>query len=185
MIVCPKCGMRIEGRMGLNQNFCPNCGQKLYDESENKGDNPPKENTVQSYNLFSAYCSMFKKYAQFNGRSRRSEYWYATLANAIIVFLIYFIMTPSIMEIIKTGTVSDSEALALGGASIIMTLYLMATIVPGIALGVRRLHDTGRSGWYMLLVLIPYIGSIILVVFMAQDGQHCVNQYGTDPKSLL
>lgn len=183
MAVCPKCGMRIEGRTGLNQNFCPNCGQNLWDGDANY--NYETTNSVESYNLVSAYKSMFKKYAQFNGRSRRSEYWYATLANVIIVFLMYMIMIPSFISVGQYGTVSDSQAATLGILSIVMTLYSFAIIIPGLAMGVRRLHDTGRSGWYMLLGLIPYIGSIILIVFMAQDTQRGANQYGPDPKATF
>ena len=183
MAVCPKCGMRIEGRTGLNQNFCPNCGQNLWDGNNNY--NYETTNSAESYNLLSAYKSMFRKYAQFKGRSRRSEYWYATLANVILVFLMYIIMMPGFVSVANYGTVSDLQATTMAIVSIIMILYSFAIIIPSLAMGVRRLHDTGKSGWYTLLGLIPYIGSIILIVFMAQDSQRGANQYGPDPKSTF
>lgn len=66
--------------------------------------------------------------------------------------------------------------------SILGTLYMLAVLVPGIAVGVRRLHDTGRSGWWLLIALVPLLGAIVLLVFLVQDSQPGENQYGPNPK---
>lgn len=68
------------------------------------------------------------------------------------------------------------------GQGILGTLYMLAVLLPGIAVGVRRLHDTGRSGWWLLISLVPLIGAIILLVFLVQDSQPGENQYGPNPK---
>ncbi|MFA6174697.1 MAG: DUF805 domain-containing protein [Kiritimatiellales bacterium] len=105
------------------------------------------------------YLAVLKKYAEFNGRAGREEFWMFVLIN-FIVSLILSIIRP------------------LG------LIYGLAVLVPSLAVGARRLHDTGRSGWFQLLVLIPLIGPIVLIVFAAQDGQPGDNQYGSNPKSV-
>lgn len=105
-------------------------------------------------------------YVGFSGRARRAEYWYYTLFVVIIAIaanLIDFAIT-------KPGE--------LGIVSIVAAL---AFFLPGIAVGVRRLHDTGRSGWWMFIPLIPIIGSIVLLVFFVFRGDESANEYGPDP----
>ncbi|NLX26725.1 MAG: DUF805 domain-containing protein [Lentisphaerae bacterium] len=70
----------------------------------------------------------------------------------------------------------------MGGPGVIGYIYSLAVLIPGIAVSVRRLHDTGRSGWWLLISFIPLIGAIVLIVFMATDGAPGDNQYGTNPK---
>jgi uncharacterized membrane protein YhaH (DUF805 family) len=111
------------------------------------------------------YLEVLKKYAEFNGRARRKEYWMFVLINMIIIFVLYFI-----------------EGLA-GGPGILGGLYSLAVLIPGIAVTVRRLHDTNRSGWWLLIGLIPIIGHIILLVFTVQGSQPGGNQYGPNPKT--
>ena len=94
-----------------------------------------------------------KKYAQFEGRSRRSEYWLFVLVNFLIGLIPY-----------------------------IGWLWSLVVLVPGIAVVVRRLHDTGRSGWNYLWVFLPVVGWIILFIFMCMDSQPGANQYGYNPK---
>lgn len=110
------------------------------------------------------YIEVLKKYAVFSGRSRRKEYWMFVLFNLLITFALGFI-----------------ERLA-GGPGIIGVLYSLAVSIPGIAVAVRRLHDTNRSGWWLLISLIPLIGVIVLVVFLASDSEPEENQYGVNPK---
>ncbi len=71
-----------------------------------------------------------------------------------------------------------------GGPGVLGSLYGLAVLIPGIAVSDRRLHDTNRSGWWLLIGLIPLIGGIVLLVFMVQDGQSGENQYGPDPKLM-
>ncbi len=110
------------------------------------------------------YIEVLKKYAVFSGRARRKEYWMFFLFNIIISFVLGFI-----------------EGLAgLPGA--LSGLYSLAVLIPGIAVSVRRLHDTNRSGWWLLIGLVPFIGAIVLLIFMLQDGQPGDNRYGPNPK---
>ena len=111
------------------------------------------------------YITVLKKYAVFSGRARRKEYWMFILFNLIFAFALSFI-----------------EALA-GGPGILSSLYTLAVLIPGIAVAVRRLHDTNRSGWWLLINLVPLIGAIILLVFMVSDSQLGENQYGPNPKA--
>lgn len=111
------------------------------------------------------YLHVLSNYAVFGGRARRSEYWYFALFYFIIAVVLYFIGA-----MIKTALLYD--------------LYVLATIIPSIAVTVRRLHDTGRSGWWWLILLVPVIGWIVMLVFCLQEGQHGANQYGADPKAV-
>lgn len=111
-------------------------------------------------------------YANFNGRARRQEYWMFTLFNVLI--LIGLMIVAGIL-----GTLS--EALAFVGIALYM-IYALATLIPTIAVVVRRLHDTGKSGWYYFIGLIPLVGGIILLVALCTDSDPGDNQYGANPK---
>ncbi|WP_291869236.1 DUF805 domain-containing protein [Maribacter sp.] len=113
------------------------------------------------------YAMAFSKYADFSGRSRRKEYWMFNLFNALIVVGIVFI-----------GAVLGSEDYVMYPLGI----YVLAIIIPGLALTVRRLHDQGKSGWYMLVRCIPIIGGIWFLVLMCTDGEYNSNLYGLNPK---
>jgi uncharacterized membrane protein YhaH (DUF805 family) len=110
------------------------------------------------------YIEVLKKYAVFNGRARRKEYWMFVLWNFIIGLVIGFL----------SGF--------LGILIILLYLYMLAILIPSLAVTVRRLHDTNRSGWWWFINFIPVIGFIILIVFLAQDSQPGENQYGPNPK---
>ena len=116
------------------------------------------------------YLDVLKnKYAQFSGRARRKEYW--------MFFLINFLICMALAAVdALTGTLDDESGTGLLGA-----LYLLAVVLPTIALNVRRLHDTNRSGWW-LLVALSGIGIFVLLVFMCMDGTAGDNQYGASPK---
>lgn len=112
-----------------------------------------------------------RRYAEFSGRSRRKEYWLFTL-----LMLVAGLVTGTIEGILGINTM-------VGGVyGPLTTLLVLATIVPSIAVGIRRLHDTDRSGWWLLICLIPLIGSLILLFFFVSDGTRGPNQYGADPK---
>jgi uncharacterized membrane protein YhaH (DUF805 family) len=115
------------------------------------------------------YLEVLKKYAVFSGRARRKEYWMFFLFNMIILFVLGFIEG-------ITGISSGSEQ------SILASLYSLAILLPSLAVGVRRLHDTGRTGWWLLIGLVPIIGAIVLLVFLVIDSQPSENQYGFNPK---
>jgi uncharacterized membrane protein YhaH (DUF805 family) len=116
------------------------------------------------------YLEVLKKYAVFNGRSRRKEYWCFLLFSVIVSIVLTFID-------VKTGTVSADLGLGL-----LSGIYTLAVLVPGVAVTIRRLHDTDRSGWWILILLVPLAGAIVLIVFMAVDGKTEENQYGVNPK---
>jgi uncharacterized membrane protein YhaH (DUF805 family) len=110
------------------------------------------------------YLKVLKNYVGFQGRARRKEYWMFALFNLIIAFVIGFV----------EGLLNLSQVLS--------TLYSLAILLPSLAVGVRRLHDTGRSGWWLLISLVPLIGLIVLLVFFCEDSQDNENQYGSNPK---
>jgi len=118
------------------------------------------------------YLKVIKdNYANFNGRARRKEFWMFYLFHIIFIFVFAFL-----------GGMISAESDS-GFAFILIGIYFLATLIPYLAVTVRRLHDTGKSGWYYLLTLIPYVGGIILIVFMAQNGDVGSNKYGPDPKN--
>jgi uncharacterized membrane protein YhaH (DUF805 family) len=116
------------------------------------------------------YLEVLKKYAVFSGRARRKEYWFFFLFNIIISIVLAVIDG-------VTGSFSPEAGMGLLGG-----IYTLAVLIPGIAVSVRRLHDTERSGWWLLIALVPLIGAIVLLVFMVQDSKPGQNQYGANPK---
>ena len=106
-----------------------------------------------------------KKYAEFTGRARRKEYWMFVL----LVFAIY------IVAAIIDGILGMGGMIA-GAYGPLMTIAALALLIPSIAVGARRLHDTNRSGWWLLIGLIPIVGSIILLVFFILEGTRGANQ---------
>ncbi len=117
---------------------------------------------------------LFNKYALFTGRARRSEFWNFTLVN--------FLISLVLQAVAYIGAMSGISILATIG-SILAGIYGLAVLIPGIAAGVRRLQDTGKSGLFLLLGLIPVIG-LALIYFLAQDSQPGSNQYGPNPKGI-
>jgi len=118
------------------------------------------------------YLEVLKKYAVFSGRARRKEYWFFILFNIIISLALGAI--DGLM-----GSYNESAGVGLLGG-----IYSLAVLIPGIAVTVRRLHDTGRSGWWFLIVLVPVIGALVLLVFMVLDSKPGQNQYGANPKQV-
>jgi len=113
------------------------------------------------------------KYATFEGRARRQEYWY------YVLFYVLAIVALAIIDRI-TGTFSKEA-----GIGLLSGLFVLATIVPTIAVTVRRLHDTDRSGWWVLLELVPIIGGLVLLVFTLLDSQPGTNRFGANPKDVI
>jgi len=117
------------------------------------------------------YLAVLKKYGDFNGRARRSEYWVFATINIVISYGLLFID----MAILGTN---------YSGFGILSSVYSLAIFLPGLAVSVRRLHDTGRSGLWLLILLIPLVGVIVILVFMVTDSQPGPNQYGPYPKDV-
>jgi len=116
------------------------------------------------------YLAVLKNYAGFSGRARRKEYWMFTLFN--MIFAIVAIILDNVLGI----------AMEEIGYGPLYGLYALAVLIPGLAVSVRRLHDVGKSGWMILIALIPLIGAIWLLVLMVTDGKAGENEYGANPK---
>lgn len=118
------------------------------------------------------FMAALQKYATFSGRAQRAEYWY---------FLLFYIIIYVALMIVDgiTGSLNAESGLGL-----LSGLFALGMLVPSLAVSVRRLHDTDRSGWWLLIGIIPLIGGIILLVFTAQDGTQGDNSFGSNPKSM-
>ena len=117
-----------------------------------------------------AISTCFRKYATFRGRAGRAEFWYFYLFNMLISVALV-----SAFLVLNAADEGSTAGMAFLG---LWLLYSVAATLPALAVTVRRLHDTGRSGWFMLLALIPLVGPIVLYVFYAQQGPPGPNQYG-------
>lgn len=118
-----------------------------------------------------------KRYADFSGRSRRKEYWMFVLFQIILLVPLVFIAA-------LLGGTSDDPTNPFGSVAMLIALavYLLVFLIPGIAVQVRRFHDQDKSGWFILLGFIPYVGSLVLLVFMCLEGTRGPNRFGPDPK---
>jgi uncharacterized membrane protein YhaH (DUF805 family) len=120
------------------------------------------------------YLRVWQRYAEFTGRSRRMEYWMFTLIHSIIVLVLCLGITGfGMLKLPFVGAASGLIAAAYG----------LAALIPCFAVTVRRLHDTGKSGWWILIGLVPVVGGIALLVMTILDGTRGANQYGPDPKA--
>lgn len=113
------------------------------------------------------YLAVLKNYVGFSGRARRKEYWYFFLFNFLISIALTFVDT------------------AMGGGGqnigILSSIYALAVFLPALAVSIRRLHDTDRTGWWILIAFVPLIGFIVLLVFFCLEGTPGNNSYGADP----
>ena len=116
---------------------------------------------------------MRDNYANFNGRARRKEYWMFTL-----FFLLFALLAGFVIGILSA--VGETVAMI---AIILAVVWYLGHLVPSLAVTVRRLHDTGKSGWFYLLAIIPYIGGLIIFIFTVIEGDKGDNKYGPDPKA--
>jgi len=115
------------------------------------------------------YIDVLKKYAVFSDRARRKEYWMFVLWNIIIISVVYIV----------SMVINNSELYMY-----FALLYCLAVVIPSIAVTVRRLHDTNHNGWWIFISLVPFIGHIILLVFLVSDSQPGDNRYGPNPKGI-
>ena len=114
--------------------------------------------------------TVFRKYATFQGRAQRAEYWYFVLFYVIVYMVLGFL----------DGSLSRPADEPSWG--LLSGVFALATLVPSIAVSVRRLHDTNRSGWWMLVMFVPLIGQLVMLIFMVLDGTPGDNRFGSNPK---
>lgn len=113
------------------------------------------------------------KYAKFDGRARRAEYWYFTLFSVLAYLIPYFIFF--------LGISMESQVIS-GLGMLLLVLVALGLLIPSLAVCVRRLHDLNKSGWNYFIGLIPFVGGIILLVWFCTEGNRFTNNYGPDPK---
>jgi uncharacterized membrane protein YhaH (DUF805 family) len=118
-------------------------------------------------NLIKYYKIVLNKYAVFEGRAGRAEYWYFVLANMIASIIVGII-----------GSILHDRSNAISN------LYSLVLFIPSLSVGSRRLHDIGKSGWWQLLCLLPVIGWIWLIIYFVEDSQIGKNEYGPHPKEV-
>ena len=119
------------------------------------------------------FLMALKNYVGFSGRSRRSEYWSFTLFYLVLAIVL------SVLDGIVFGGSVDGK-----GTPVLSGLFMLAMLLPSIAVGIRRLHDTDRSGWWLLIGLVPLVGFIVLIVFFVQDSKPGDNRFGPNPKGV-
>lgn len=120
-----------------------------------------------------------KRYFDFEGRSRRTEYWMYTLMTVLLYLLCIALIVIGAIGREGSGEMNPTAMAGVG----LMGLLILGLLIPTIAVQVRRFHDQDKSGWWVLLNLIPSIGGIIVLVFMCLEGTRGPNQYGPDPKA--
>jgi uncharacterized membrane protein YhaH (DUF805 family) len=116
------------------------------------------------------YLTVWRKYAVFTGRARRREYWLFALANLLVA------VTLVGLDVLAFGQPDE------GGGGLFAGLYGLAVLIPSLAVTVRRLHDTDHSGWWLLIIVVPIVGGLVLFVFQVLDGTRGDNRFGPDPK---
>lgn len=121
----------------------------------------------------------YRRYADFSGRSRRKEYWMFTLLSVIVSIVLVGLLFGG-MSASETGEPQMGVLGYLGAG--LLGIFVLASFIPSLAVQVRRFHDQDKSGWFILLGFIPYVGGIIALVFMCLEGTRGPNRFGPDPK---
>jgi len=122
---------------------------------------------MPAVDFMTAIRTCFSKYADFSGRARRSEFWFFMLFNVAVQIVASLI-----------------DGIILGGMGILGLVASLGLLVPALAVSVRRLHDSGRSGWWILIGLIPLVGIILLIVWYVNKGEDGPNRFGANPRML-
>lgn len=196
-VFCASCGNPVLSTSAI----CPRCGSPIVKPAPQPFSTPPYP-YAQSPGYSSSqygredparqgigYFDVLKKYVVFHGRARRREYWPFVLINTfapgILIFMVGFaIVLVGAFSGIDPETVMHTATLAGSVCWLVVLLYQLAILLPSLGVCVRRLHDTGNSGWMILVALIPFVGGIILLVILLQDSQPGDNLYGPNPKSF-
>jgi uncharacterized membrane protein YhaH (DUF805 family) len=119
-----------------------------------------------------------RKYAEFEGRARRSEYWLFTLFQVLVTFGLFLVL---VMVAAATGGDGDQAGAAAVMIVALLGLFCLAMLIPSLAVSIRRLHDSDKSGWWLLLSFVPF-GGFVVFIFTLLDGTPGDNRYGPDPK---
>lgn len=123
-----------------------------------------------------------RKYGVFSGRAQASEYWFFYLALAIVNIVIFAVFL--IPALVTMDPVTQEPGVLGSIGSTLVGIIGLGAFVPLLAAGVRRLHDTGKSGWFYLLCLVPFVGGIVIIVLLALPGEPGPNRFGADPKAV-
>ena len=159
----PQRGMKVDFDLN-NLNQAVAIYKALGTNSPTSANTFNSEKSEDNYNLFDWFLKCLKNYTNFSGRARRKEYWFFRLT----IFLL--VIATSIID-------------AILGTEVIFTgLFVLATLIPDLAVSIRRLHDTGRSGWWLLISCVPLIGIILLIIWFTKEGESEPNLYGSSPK---
>lgn len=194
-VVCMKCGVLA----GDGDRYCPNCGA----EPDSKAvvcvkcgcalksfSHKDRAQGKTHVTLKKSIQACYSKYATFSGRACRAEYWYWCLFNIIIMLSAFALAAffVALRPIIQPNATQDAAACVIIG----MIFYfggllwvIFGNLLPSLAVSVRRLHDTNRSGWWLLISLLPLIGRIILLIWMCQDSDPYTNKYGVNTKKTM
>lgn len=114
------------------------------------------------------FLAVLKKYAVFSGRARRKEYW---------MYMLFYVIIIVVLSIVDAMVFSSSE----GGIPILTTIFSLGMLLPSLGVSVRRFHDINKSGWWILIGLVPFVGFFIFLYFMIKAGDSGSNTYGDDP----
>ena len=132
--------------------------------------------SYQGVSFIEAIKLYFKNYANFSGRSSRSEYWWVYLAEQIVFMPLY--MFSNVLQVLIENDQNAGVAILGVIVGLISAVLGLALLIPGLSLGCRRLHDIGKSGWWQLLAFIPCIGGIILLIWTIKESDPGENEYG-------
>lgn len=182
---CTGCGTPLRDC----DQFCGSCGASLGTaapawgdlEAENRRLRPERRTPEVDVKWYQWWLLVMQtKYAQFDGRARRKEYWFFFIDQLLIVW-----GTVTALVIAET-VISGGNGLAGNGMLILPgvfnLVFSLATLIPGLAVTIRRLHDIGKSGWWLLIAFVPLIGALVLLLFVVREGDRETNEYGPDPK---
>jgi len=150
---CPNCGIEMDS----DGQFCGSCGANLQTGEVVFGDLLPRVGFADAIKLG------FNNYFTFSGRSRRSEYWFWAL---------FTFLGGAVFQVVDGIT----------GVAIFYSIFSLVIIIPGLALGARRLHDIGKSGWWQLLWVAVLVGWVILIIWNIRDSDEAPNSHGPNPK---
>ncbi len=172
---CSKCGcaeLSFSLKSQKSVYKCAKCGYEFYFNKNGE----PKEYVGarnEEFNFFTAYLSIFKKVFDFKGRARRKEYWLATLAHILAIYVLY-------IAVFFTAFI-DNDAITIP-LVIAVVVYTIAVGIGLTAVEIRRLHDTGRSWTAYFVGYIPIVGQYIALMYLIEDSEFGANDYGPNPK---